>query len=643
MALHFQPPEEWARSKVADMPRRWGDSLMGRWKREHDGAPDGPGQQDKQRAANIFHREQVDKLAALRLPLDANDAQICAHADHMAARASEMAGLYHTLPMLRGAMERLAKGQGVRPPLNSPAMSAHVEDGPAVSRMADPLWWRRQLRVAHGRAVEGAAITLGWVSRARDIYASNESVNRRQQQNRRNAQTLENTTARNEQGQEFTLAELAEKSPANKRIRRAELMTRIAGFERIALGLGHVGVFLTITCPSRFHKWRTVGKKAEDKRVIENKRYANLTPREGQEYLQKVWSRARSKLHKRKLGAYGFRVAEPQHDATPHWHLLLFVEPERVEELREIVRHYALQDSPNEPGAQEKRVDFKAIDPERGTAAGYIAKYVAKNIDGHALKTDLCGDEFIEADGYETAQRVEAWATTWGIRQFQQIGGAPVGVWRELRRIKELPAGAPAHLVKAHNAVNKVAVIEGKEKASVAWDHYCQAQGGVFCGRDYLIRLDMQQPEGINRYGEPMSVRPVGVYTSGIETWTPPWMAHMNPPALIERRVEWFVESTRFVWTIQSKRRGEGGGVPIAGKAKPSTPWTRVNNCTEGNSDERGIEDGAGQGGMEQSPGAYQIGGGSVHGAGFGRDGGNAGPHRAPGGGNRERLRGGLH
>ncbi|WP_461552938.1 replication endonuclease [Sulfuriferula sp.] len=43
-------------------------------------------------------------------------------------------------------------------------------------------------------------------------------------------------------------------------------------------------------------------------------------------------------------------VAEPHHDATPHWHMLLFVAPEQRDRFREIIRHYALQDSPDEEG-----------------------------------------------------------------------------------------------------------------------------------------------------------------------------------------------------------------------------------------------------------------------------------------------------
>lgn len=157
-----------------------------------------------------------------------------------------------------------------------------------MARMCCPQWWRRRLRRHQGRTIEAAAIRLGYVNKTRDLYISEERLRARLQQNVRNAAALESTLARNELGQEFTLAELASRSPANKKVRRAELMTRIAGFERIARELGHAGLFITLTCPSRFHPWRTVGES----KVVGNPRYdAQETPRTAQKHLARVWSR----------------------------------------------------------------------------------------------------------------------------------------------------------------------------------------------------------------------------------------------------------------------------------------------------------------------------------------------------------------
>ena len=561
--------QRWATSRVAQLPHRWQRKLLTAWAHQRDNydRTNWRAEEEAGRNANLNLLHLTDTLGAVRLPLDATDSNVCERATVLANECAELAQLFHTADLLRLAMERKAQANGIEPPV------ATIADAGALRRMTDPLWWRRGLRKCHAKAVEGAAIALGYVNKTRDIYVSNESLTRRTQQNKRNAESLEATTARNELGQEYTLAELAAKGTANKAIRRAELMTRISGFERIARDMQHAGLFFTITCPSRMHKWRTVAHG----RVMENPKYDGTTPRDAQRYLATVWARIRASLKRQGVGLYGFRIAEPNHDGTPHWHLLVFHGADRAGDLFDTVRRYALADSPEERGADRHRVDFKTIDWARGSAAGYIAKYVAKNIDGFRVGEDLYGN-----DALETSARVEAWAATWGIRQFQQVGGPPVGPWRELRRVKDMPEAAPAHLKQAHRAVNKVAVMEGRENASVAWDHYCQAQGGVFCGRDYRIKITKQEVEGVGRYGDPIAPKPIGLETTSLETYTPAHMTWMTPPVRVTRVVHWFVESVRHVWEIVGRMGRAIGKGFIGTVAQPSAPWTRVNNCTEG-------------------------------------------------------------
>ena len=562
MQHHRISGQEWARQQVEGLPLNWAGRLLRDWGRKRQSGGDWVDQMQAEAGANRRLLRITSALEACRVPLDMSDGEVCDLADRVAAAVMDVAARFawYGRDAMREKMAGMVEQWGITPP------PEQIEDGPAIARMTDPLWIRRKMRAIHARTVEKAAIDLGMVNRARQPYVSDETVSRRAQQIERAREMLEATIARNEDGDEFTLAELAAKGTANKSIRRAELMTRIAGFERIARDMDHAGVFLTITCPSRMHKWAT---RRQGAGVIENPRFDGTTPREAQKYLARVWARIRAKLNRDGVGVYGFRIAEPNHDGTPHWHLLLFVEQDRAQELQAVCRRYALADSPDERGAAEHRIKWVEIDWTRGSAAGYIAKYVAKNIDGYRVEKDLIGN-----DAIETSQRVEAWATTWGIRQFQQIGGAPVGVWRELRRVEVMPAAAPDFMRQAHAAVNRIADTEAGEVKSVAWDHYTTAQGGVFCGRNHRIRLAKQRPCGLNRYGEQRAMTPYGVKTETVEKHTPYWMAHLPGAAgCMSRVVEWEFESTRHKWEILGRNREQREGEAFA-------PWTCVNNCT---------------------------------------------------------------
>ena len=74
------------------------------------------------------------------------------------------------------------------------------------------------------------------------------------------------------------------------------------------------------------------------------------------------------------------------------------------------------------------RFEAILIDKKKGSAASYIAKYIAKNIDGYQM-SDHEDDETGELIKKQV-NPVQAWAGTWNIHQFQFQGSPSVTVWQ---------------------------------------------------------------------------------------------------------------------------------------------------------------------------------------------------------------------
>lgn len=420
------------------------------------------------------------------------------------------------------------------------------------SRVCCQYWWRRALRKMVARKSEKGHMAMGLVSAPNaQPYASNQAVRRRMAQNERNRAALESITLENEDGYRATLAELSAKTVSNKTIRRGELMTRIRGCEEIADQCGHAGLFVTGTCPSRFHATLRHGAR--------NPKHDGSTPRDAQNWLCGMWAKTRAKLARLGVTVYGFRVAEPHHDGCTHWHMLIWAES-GLDTFESVMRDYWLSDAGGEPGAQKYRVQFKAM--HAGGAASYIAKYIAKNIDDHGINSHLddyadsaIGPDLIGDLEIKPCHRVEAWASTWGIRQFQPMGQPPVTVWRELRRVTEQNA------ILAGGAVQKAWMACQKSNiANASWAGYCKAQGGLMQGRKCRIKLSLDRREVVGLYGRDLRNIPIGV--------------RLN---LAGARTVW---SERKMWRAVDAVSVPAPALECAFSKRSAPARTRVNNCT---------------------------------------------------------------
>lgn len=471
-----------------------------------------------------------------------------------------------------------------------------------LTRLLNDDWWLRRIEQAYRQFCEHCEIINGRVRKGVSIYLSDRGLRDFRARKQAGILALSKMVAVNEEtGEEMEMLDIVKASIANPAIRRHELMVRMRGFETIAQENGLIGGFFTMTTPSKYHAY----KKNKKGHSFENDKYEGFSPKQAQQYLSATWAKARAKLKRLDIHLMGFRVCEPHHDGTPHWHALFFFKPDHEQLIQFVLSDYFTQENREELNVHddefrlwdnaltkrdehndlfgclkineekalvekiEKRIkarfDYKKIDPDKGSATGYIAKYIAKNIDGYKMPDD-------ENDGTpadKTAEAVCGWSSLWRIRQFQQIGGPPVSVWRELRRLDQDKEVAEAKaqakksgekyepkiksfydLQKEHDSI-EVARIAAD---SANWSMFIEAMGGLFCLRaDHPIKMTYKPVD--NAYGETVKkLKGLGSFEK----------------TMISRSDGWVI----------TKKLADNVGFDLE-KERQLRPWSSVNNCTE--------------------------------------------------------------
>lgn len=421
----------------------------------------------------------------------------------------------------------------------------------AISRMLSLRFWSRHFRIFARRWREHLYISVGDVRRQRAVFCSPQWTQCWLASRKRGREIMAETDIEDEDtGETLSLLSAVDASVSNNEKRRAELLTRVKGLEELA-GLDslvqdrdYTGLFFTWTAPRQYHAWLETGRR--------NRKWNGASPRETQRYFTRTFKNFSTALARRGVQMFGIHITESHHDGTPHWHGIMFVRREQEATLRDVFEAYANTEncSAHKVGASpaQSQLMIKPIDTRKGSATAYITKHICRNIEGCAPGGT---DRETGRTWSELSRHAAAWASLWGIKQFQFTGGPPVSVWRELRKLSDQ---------KKADSVGPVFGELHRAAGGGDWAAYTRLQGGVPTTRKNLTMrtwyLSGEEPDECGQYIPVLK----GVYLPG-----------SNQPPVATRTRKWKVRTLR--------KSVKPGSLKISRKPALS-PWTRINNCT---------------------------------------------------------------
>ena len=151
----------------------------------------------------------------------------------------------------------------------------------------------------------------------------------------------------------------------------SEIQNRVNTLSTLAKERGLKALFMTLTLPSEYHKYKTLSREGIADKLIANPKYNGTTPKDAVKVLTKMFARLR---HDRALkdglskdNRIYFRVNEPHKDGTPHTHILMFVPVDRFDRVKK---------------AFKRLFDIRAndIQDDIQNSTSYVMKYINKTL-----------------------------------------------------------------------------------------------------------------------------------------------------------------------------------------------------------------------------------------------------------------------